>query len=95
VRMPYGPRTNRRLRRRAIELLDDELERIRLLGPAGVREMADHSPLDAAREELTVTARVDDEGERLLVLVEVWSGRRVFATGGFAMLADGSTVTPH
>jgi hypothetical protein len=93
--MRPGPRTNRRLRRRAIELLDDELERIRALGPAGVRELAAHSPLDAARDELTVTARVDDEGERLLVLVEIWSGRRVFATGGFAMLPDGSTVTPH
>jgi hypothetical protein len=90
-----GPRTNRRLRRRALLLLDDELERIRALGRAGVREMAAHSPLDAARDELTVTARVDDEGERLLVLVEVWSGRRVFATGGFAMLPDGSTHTPH
>jgi hypothetical protein len=89
-----GPRTNRRLRRRAIELLDDELERIRAIGPDSVREMARHSPLDAARDELTVTAKVDDEGERLLVLVEVWSGRRVFATGGFAMLPDGSTHTP-
>jgi hypothetical protein len=90
-----GPRTTRRLRRRAIELLDDELERIRALGPEGVREMAAHSPLDAARDDLTVTARVDDEGHRLLVLVEIWSGRRVFATGGFAMLPDGSTHTPH
>jgi hypothetical protein len=89
-----GPRTNRRLRRRAIELLDDELGRIRAIGPAAVREMAAHSPLDAARDELTVTARVDDEGERLLVLVEVWSGRRVFATGGFAMVPDGTTYTP-
>ena len=90
-----GPRTTRRLRRRAIKLLDDELERIRALGFDGVRAMAAHSPLDAAREELTVTARVDDEEHRLLVLVEVWSGRRVFATGGFAMLPDGSTETPH
>jgi hypothetical protein len=90
-----GPRTTRRLRRRAIELLDDELDRIRALGPDGVRDMAAHSPLDAARDELTVTARVDDEGHRLLVLVEIWSGRRVFATGGFAMLPDGSTHTPH
>ena len=56
--------------------------------------MAAHSPLDAAREELTVTARVDEEGDRLLVLVEVWSGRRIFATGGFAMSPDGSTHTP-
>ncbi len=78
-----------------MELLDDELERIRALGFDEVREMAAHSPLDAARDELTVTARVDDEGERLLVLVEIWSGRRVFATGGFAMLPDGSTHTPH
>ena len=78
-----------------MELLDDELERIRALGPDAVREMAAHSPLDAARDELTVTARVDDEGHRLLVLVEIWSGRRVFATGGFAMLPDGSTETPH
>ena len=77
-----------------MELLDDELDRIRVLGPAGVRDMAAHSPLDAARDELTVTARVDDEGERLLVLVEVWSGRRVFATGGFAMFPDGTTYTP-
>jgi hypothetical protein len=90
-----GPRQNRRLRRRAMQLLDDELDRIRAVGVDGVREMAAHSPLDAAREELTVTARVDDEGERLLVLVEVWSGRRVYATGGFAMLPDGSTHTPH
>jgi hypothetical protein len=90
-----GPRTTRRLRRRAIELLDDELDRIRGLGPDAVRDMAAHSPLDAARDELTVTARVDDEGHRLLVLVEIWSGRRVFATGGFAMLPDGSTHTPH
>ena len=77
-----------------MQLVDDELDRIRAIGPAGVREMAAHSPLDAARDELTVTARVDEEGDRLLVLVEVWSGRRVFATGGFAMLPDGSTHTP-
>jgi hypothetical protein len=89
-----GPRANRRLRRRAIELLTDELERIRAIGPAGVRAMAAHSPLDAARDELTVTANVNEEGERLMVLVEVWSGRRVFATGGFAMFPDGTTYTP-
>ncbi|MEA2450448.1 MAG: hypothetical protein QOG63_2380 [Thermoleophilaceae bacterium] len=93
ARVP-GPRTNRRLRRRAIELLDDELERIRVLGYAGVSEMAQHSPLDALRDELTVTARVQEEAGKLMVLVEVWSGRRVFATGGFAMFADGSTYTP-
>jgi hypothetical protein len=90
-----SPRTNRRLRRRAIELLDDELSRIAALPPDDLRAMAAHSALDAARDELTVSARVDDEGERLLVLVEVWSGRRVFATGGFAMLGDGSIHRPH
>ena len=83
-----------RLRRRAIALLDDELDRIRALSFEEVREMAAHSPLDAARDELTVTARVEEEGERLMVLVEVWSGRRVFATGGFAMFPDGTTYTP-
>jgi hypothetical protein len=77
-----------------MQLLEDELDRIRAVGPAGVREMAAHSPLDAARDELTVTAHVGEEGDRLLVLVEVWSGRRIFATGGFAMLPDGSTHTP-
>ncbi len=89
-----GARQNRRLRRRAIQLLEDELDRIRAIGPGAVREMAAHSPLDAARDELTVTAKVDEEDDRLLVLVEVWSGRRIFATGGFAMLPDGSTHTP-
>jgi hypothetical protein len=89
-----GARQNRRLRRRAIQLLEDELDRIRAVGPRGVRDMAAHSPLDAARDELTVTAKVDEEDDRLLVLVEVWSGRRIFATGGFAMLPDGSTHTP-
>ncbi len=93
--MATGPRQTSRLRRRALKLLDDELERIRSVGPAAVREMAAHSPLDAARDELRVTAKVDDEGDRLLVLVEIWSGRRIFATGGFAMLPDGSTHTPH
>jgi hypothetical protein len=90
-----GPRTNRCLRRRALQLLDDELERIRAVGPDGVRAIAERSPLDAVRDELTVTARVDDEGGRLLVLVEVWAGRRVYATGGFAMHPDGTTSTPH
>ena len=93
--MATGPRQTKRLRRRAQQQLDDELDRIRAVGPAGVREMAAHSPLDAARDDLTVTARVDEEGDRLLVLVEIWSGRRIFATGGFAMLPDGSTHTPH
>ena len=92
--MAIGPRQRKRLRRRAQHLLDDELARIRAVGPTGVREMAAHSPLDAARDDLTVTARVDDEGDRLLVLVEIWSGRRIYATGGFSMLPDGSTHTP-
>ena len=76
-------------------LLDEELESIRAVGPGGVREMVAHSPLEAERDELRVTARVSEDGERLMVLVEIWSGRRVFATGGFAMHADGSVHTPH
>jgi hypothetical protein len=81
-------------RRRALALLDAELERLRAAGPAALRPVADGEPRDAARDDLTVSTRVEAEGERLLVLVEVWRGRRTLATGGFAMLPDGSTHTP-
>ena len=36
----------------------------------------------------------EPEGERLMVLVEAWRGRRILATGGFAMTPDGQTHTP-
>jgi hypothetical protein len=76
-------------------VLDEELDSIRAVGARGVREMVAHSPLEAERDELRVTARVNEDGERLMVLVEVWSGRRIYATGGFAMHADGSVHSPH
>jgi len=82
------------LRRRALDLVEAELERLRGLGPAGVRALAGPAT-DAERGELVVSTRVEDEDERLMVLVEAWRGRRTLATGGFAMAPDGSTTTPH
>jgi len=82
------------LRRRALRLVEEELERLRRLGPAGVRALAG-APREARNGDLVVSTRVEDEEERLLVLVEAWRGRRTFATGGFAMALDGSTWTPH
>jgi hypothetical protein len=82
------------LRTRALELVDAELDRLRALGPAGVRELTG-PPRDTERDELTVSTRVQQEDDRLLVLVEAWRGRRTLATGGFAMGPDGSTHTPH
>ena len=82
------------LRTRALELVDAELDRLRTLGPAAVRELAG-APRDARRGELTVSTLVQPEDDRLMVLVEAWRGRRTLATGGFAMGPDGSTHTPH
>ena len=82
------------LRARALALLEDELERLRAIGVGGVRPLADGSPHDRETGEMTVTTRVEAENGRLLVLVEVWRGRRTLATGGFAMHPDGSTHTP-
>lgn len=82
------------LRRRALALVDAELERLRVLGPAGVRALSG-PPHDEQRDELVVSTHVQEEDDRLLVLVEAWRGRRTLATGGFAMRADGSTHTPH
>jgi len=42
-----------------------------------------------------VATRIQAEEERLLVLVDARRGRRMLATGGFAMAADGTTHTPH
>ena len=82
------------LRTRALELVDAELDRLRALGPAAVRELSG-PPRDARQGELTVSTRVESEDDRLMVLVEAWRGRRTLATGGFAMRPDGSTHTPH
>ena len=81
------------LRERALALVEAELERLRGLGPDAVRALA--GVHDDARDDLVVSTRVQEDGDRLLVLVEAWRGRRTLATGGFAMGPDGSTHTPH
>ena len=81
------------LRERALATVEAELERLRGLGPEAVRALAGQH--DDPRDELVVSTRVQEEDDRLLVLVEAWRGRRTLATGGFAMEPDGSTHTPH
>jgi len=83
------------LRARALEHVDDELDRLRGLGFGRLGELVAGSPHDAARDDgVTVTTRVDAEDERLMVLVEAWRGRRTLATGGFAMTPDGQAHSP-
>lgn len=82
------------LRPRALELVDAELDALRDAGPEAVRALGARGPVDAERGDLSLTTRVVDEGDRLLVLVEAWRGRRVLATGGYAMAPDGTTSTP-
>ena len=82
-------------RRRAIALVDSELDRLRALGPEGLRERVASSPLRHHADETLVVTHVDEAGDRLLVLVETSRGKRMLATGGFVMLPDGSTYTPH
>lgn len=83
-------------RRLAIALVERELERLRGEGPAGVGALASGPPAEAERDDgILVTTRVVREPDRWLVLVEASSGRRMLATGGFAMGDDGSTHTPH
>jgi hypothetical protein len=79
----------------AIALVDSELARLPGLGPKAVRHLAPSSPVERERDGLVLATRIQDEGERLLVLVDVRQGRRMLATGGFAMHADGTTHTPH
>jgi hypothetical protein len=86
---------HRDLRRRAIALVDEELERLRATTPEALRELSARSPVDREREGVALTIRVAPEAERVLVLVEAWRKRRVLATGGFAMDPDGTTHTPH
>jgi hypothetical protein len=82
------------LRRRALAHVEDELARLRRLGPAGVRALAG-AARDAEHGDVVVSTHVEEEDDRLMVLVEAWRGRRTLATGGFAMAPDGSTRTPH
>ena len=80
------------VRDHAIALVDEELDRLRAAGPGAVRDLL--GTHDAKRGDLVLTTRVAAEGERLMVLVEAWTGRRTLATGGFAMAPDGTTHTP-
>jgi hypothetical protein len=79
----------------AIALVESELERLRRLGPEQVRSLLPASPVERETEGIVLATRVQAEDERLLVLVDARRGRRMLATGGFAMAADGSTHTPH
>jgi len=81
-------------RARALALMALELERLRAMTPHALEALATASPHEAQRRDLAVTTSVDAEDGRLMVLVEVWRGRRTLATGGFAMAPDGSTRTP-
>jgi hypothetical protein len=79
----------------AIALVESELDRLRGLGPDAVRELVPESPVERETEGIVLATRVQAEDDRLMVLVDARSGRRMLATGGFAMHADGSTHTPH
>ncbi len=83
------------LRSAAIALVNAELDRLRGLGPDAVRALLDGSPHERDEVGVVVATRVHEEDERLMVLVDARRGRRMLATGGFAMLPDGTTVTPH
>ena len=60
------------LRERALALVDEELDRLRGLGPQAVRALAGQH--DDTRDDLVVSTRVQQEDDRLLVLVEAWRG---------------------
>jgi hypothetical protein len=79
----------------AIALVESELERLRELGPEQVRSLLPASPVEREADGIVLATRIQAEDERLLVLVDARRGRRMLATGGFAMAADGSTHTPH
>ena len=82
-------------RKAAIALVESELERLRTLGPDAVRDLVHGSPHERDEDGLVLATRVQAEDERLLVLVDARRGRRMLATGGFAMAPDGTTHTPH
>jgi hypothetical protein len=79
----------------AIGLVESEVARLRGLAPEEVRALVPVSPVEREEDGIVVATRVQAEDERLLVLVDARRGRRMLATGGFTMLADGSTHTPH
>ena len=79
----------------AIALVESELDRLRGLGPEAVRALVPESPVERETDGIVLATRIQAEDDRLMVLVDARSGRRMLATGGFAMHADGSTHTPH
>ena len=79
----------------AIGLVEAELARLRRLSPDGLRALVAASPHERDVDGIVVATRVQAEDERLLVLVDARRGRRMLATGGFAMDPDGTTHTPH
>jgi hypothetical protein len=79
----------------AIALVAAELERLRALGPDAVRDLVRGSPHERDEDGLVLATHVQAEEERLMVLVDARRGRRMLATGGFAMAPDGTTHTPH
>ena len=79
----------------AIALVEEELDRLRGLGFAAVGDLVTGSPHERDADGIVVATRVQAEDERLLVLVDARRGRRMLATGGFAMQPDGTTHTPH
>jgi hypothetical protein len=79
----------------AVALVEAELDRLRDLGPTAVRDLIAHSPVEREEQGMVLATRVHAEGDRLLVLVDARRGRRMRATGGFAMEPDGTTRTPH
>jgi hypothetical protein len=83
------------LRSVAIALVEEELDRLRRLGFGPVGDLVAGSPHERDAGDIVIAARVQAEDERLLVLVDARRGRRMLATGGFAMHPDGSTHTPH
>jgi hypothetical protein len=79
----------------ALALVDAELDRLRGLGFGPVSGLVAGSPHERDADGIVVATRVQAEDDRLLVLVDARQGRRMLATGGFAMHADGTTHTPH
>jgi hypothetical protein len=82
-------------REAAMALVDAELARLRAAGPDAVRALAADSPIELEQRGIVLATRVHAEDDRLMVLVDARAGRRMLATGGFAMGPDGVARTPH
>jgi hypothetical protein len=77
-------------------LVDAELARLRAGGPAPLRALAGSGPIEReARDGIVLATRIHAEDDHLMVLVDARAGRRMLATGGFAMGPDGVARTPH